>query len=492
VRAYAVFGGGGAKGAALAGCLKAAQDNKIDFRGYGGTSAGSMVALLAVVGYTGAELREVMIDKVPWKSVAAELERPKKESKEIMAVLSDPGLWMGWRLRKHQSMLQTLFTKLGFSDGSILSEAIFGLVQAKQSKLKREFTFDDLAQLGCPPLKVVASDLVNRKPVIFSNCGGDEQNGSVLNAIRASMSYPFAFQPVKHGSGYLVDGGLCSNLPVFLFNREHEIDRLGLLAFDTVQEIKPHAGEYGLFDLCKEIVDTALDAGDYLMRRTLSGVHRIPVEIPGRYDTFNMDLKSEDLDILYKIGIADTSTYIRTELAPWVQVESEIQALQARRAPEEDVQFVLGHFAGHMERETKLRGVRTHVMLPTDRQTRIVAYHFNMEHDADQDLELSIDGGCSGKCWTEKQPTYADLVDAADGKHEVVWKMTAAQQAKVKKSQKTMVSIPIFGPGSEEWLIGVLSADSETAVRLDEDSEELEKIFSIGQSWGVVLTAVLG
>jgi NTE family protein len=320
VRAYAVFGGGGAKGAALAGCLKAAQDNKIDFRGYGGTSAGSMVALLATIGYTGADLRDVMIHRIPWKEVAAELEAPKKASKQVIGILSNPGLGMGLQLWKHRAMLHTLFSEFGFSNGSILAEAIFGLVQARQPKLARGFTFNDVAVLGCPSLKIVASDLVNRKPVVFSNCGGDEQNGSVLDAMRASMSYPFAFQPVKHGSGYLVDGGLCSNLPVFLFNRERETDRLGLLAFDTVQKIKQPASEYGFFDLCKEMVDTALDAGDYLMRRTLSGVYRIPVVIPEKYDTFNLDLKPDDLDILYRIGIADTSTYMQTELGPWAQV----------------------------------------------------------------------------------------------------------------------------------------------------------------------------
>lgn len=96
MRAYAVFGGGGAKGAALAGCLKAAQDNKIDFRGYGGTSAGSMVALMAAVGYTGAELREVMTDKIPWKSVAAKSSvrrRNRKRSWQSSRILDC--LWVG-------------------------------------------------------------------------------------------------------------------------------------------------------------------------------------------------------------------------------------------------------------------------------------------------------------------------------------------------------------------------------------------------------------
>lgn len=62
MKAYGVFDGGGVKGTALAGCLAAAQDEKIEFQGYGGTSAGSIVALLAAVGYSGHELGGILVD----------------------------------------------------------------------------------------------------------------------------------------------------------------------------------------------------------------------------------------------------------------------------------------------------------------------------------------------------------------------------------------------------------------------------------------------
>jgi NTE family protein len=53
MQAYAVMDGGGVKGAALAGCLRAADDAGIEFIGFGGTSAGSIIAVLACVGFTG-------------------------------------------------------------------------------------------------------------------------------------------------------------------------------------------------------------------------------------------------------------------------------------------------------------------------------------------------------------------------------------------------------------------------------------------------------
>lgn len=63
MKAYGVFDGGGIKGAALAGALAAAEDQGIKFTGFGGTSAGSMVAFLAAVGYSGKELGEALISQ---------------------------------------------------------------------------------------------------------------------------------------------------------------------------------------------------------------------------------------------------------------------------------------------------------------------------------------------------------------------------------------------------------------------------------------------
>ena len=60
MKAYAIFDGGGVKGAALAGCLKAAEEQGIQFEGYGGTSAGALVATLAAVGYSADEIRTTL------------------------------------------------------------------------------------------------------------------------------------------------------------------------------------------------------------------------------------------------------------------------------------------------------------------------------------------------------------------------------------------------------------------------------------------------
>src|SRR6266508_3278438 len=62
-RAYAILAGGGVKGVALVGCLAAAQEFGFKFEGYAGTSAGSIVSLLASVGYTGAEIHALLTER---------------------------------------------------------------------------------------------------------------------------------------------------------------------------------------------------------------------------------------------------------------------------------------------------------------------------------------------------------------------------------------------------------------------------------------------
>src|SRR5260370_1586445 len=56
------------------------------------------------------------------------------------------------------------------------------------------------------PFRCVATDLVSGKEFVF-------QDGSLAEALRATMSIPGAFTPVHDGQRVYVDGGLVNNLP---------------------------------------------------------------------------------------------------------------------------------------------------------------------------------------------------------------------------------------------------------------------------------------
>jgi len=78
------------------------------------------------------------------------------------------------------------------------------------------------------PLKVVATDFWNREPVIF-------ESGDLAPAVRASMSLPAVFEPVRLGGRVLVDGGAVNPLPFDIIREDCDL----LIAVDVTGERVP-------------------------------------------------------------------------------------------------------------------------------------------------------------------------------------------------------------------------------------------------------------
>ncbi|PIN74905.1 hypothetical protein COV17_04520 [Candidatus Woesearchaeota archaeon CG10_big_fil_rev_8_21_14_0_10_36_11] len=82
-----------------------------------------------------------------------------------------------------------------------------GIVQGKKIKNKiRELVFDSEFKDLKIPLRVVAYNLTQKKKVVFSK-------GDVAEAVRASISIPGIFRPVKIGTSQYIDGGIADPTP---------------------------------------------------------------------------------------------------------------------------------------------------------------------------------------------------------------------------------------------------------------------------------------
>ena len=187
-----VLSGGGARGAAHVGVLKVLEEYRIPIDCITGTSMGSLVGTAYATGTTVTEMEEINA------SITTELLFKENPPREEMS------------MRRKQEDYNIFFTpELGVKSGSIhVGKGIVTGVQLetvlrKLSKVKGFHHFDDLPI----PLRVVATDLVNGKPVVF-------QEGELANVMRASMSVPGAVAPAEFGGMMLVDGMLTSNLPV--------------------------------------------------------------------------------------------------------------------------------------------------------------------------------------------------------------------------------------------------------------------------------------
>ena len=122
------------------------------------------------------------------------------------------GLYAGGTLPAYKDWLSTLdywevFNLLDFSlssKGFIKGEKVF--------KIIAPFIANKEIQDLDIPFVAVASDIINKRPVIY-------RNGSLRDAIRASVSIPTILHPIETKDGLLVDGGVVNPLPVDLVER---------------------------------------------------------------------------------------------------------------------------------------------------------------------------------------------------------------------------------------------------------------------------------
>ncbi|WP_303290282.1 patatin-like phospholipase family protein [Marinobacter sp. SS5-14b] len=188
-----VLSGGGAKGMAHVGVLRALEEMKVPVDMVVGTSAGSAVAALYASGMPVDEIEQRFIG-LDW--LASFRDDPGRVYKPLRRKQSD------WRL--------PLAPGLGISEDGIHVGG--GLVTGQNlgfilNELTRNAALvDDFDKLPIP-FRAVATDLETGVEVVIDS-------GNLADAIRASMSIPGVYAPVERGGRLLIDGGVANNLPV--------------------------------------------------------------------------------------------------------------------------------------------------------------------------------------------------------------------------------------------------------------------------------------
>jgi NTE family protein len=274
-----------------------------------------------------------------------------------------------------------------------------------------------------------------------------------------------------------VDGGLSSNLPAFLFHNEYRKTGFPVFAFDLTAEETDPPEQYGLKDFVGDMMSTALDAGDELLREVVKEVIHVPVPIPDRFDVLNFRISASERGELFGIGYQETGRKLSTLefLANIKKASDDLQkSLQARYGDPKLYEPVLASLARDIEKSTRAENVRAHLTLPTGRGTRIVVYSYGMitrrpdgklSYSTDAALELAEAAGCTGAAFTQKGPFVADLEEAS--RDPTPWGMTHLTHDLVPKDRKAMLSVPIWSDSGEEddldrIPVGTLSVDSTT------------------------------
>ena len=183
--------GGGAKGLAHIGVLQWFEDNHIPVDFIAGTSMGGLIGGFYATGYRPPEIRDI-VEQLDWNQV-----------------LSGAILYPDLSFRRKQDLRDYPNSlELGLRHGVSLpsglnsGQSVLALMDRYMLPYANPTNFNDLPV----PFRCVATDLISGKPVVFSN-------GSLSEALRATMSIPAVFAPLRKPGEIYADGGLLDNLP---------------------------------------------------------------------------------------------------------------------------------------------------------------------------------------------------------------------------------------------------------------------------------------
>ena len=286
-----VFSGGGLKDFALLGAYQVLEEKGFRFQRVAGTSAGAILACLVAAGYTAKEIEKIL-DKQDFKVLLD----PRK------TILPFP--LMKWLL---------LYWKMGLYQGKALEKFFFEILAAKGI-----YTFGDLP---AGTLKLVASDLTNGKMIILPDdlpyYGIVADSFPLARALRMSCGIPFFFEPVKlrvgGGDTIVVDGGVLSNFPMWIFDDsdgKRQLQVLGLKISRGHEEGHGHKIDNGL-DMFEALFLTMQTAHDerYISRKHEKDIIFIPVDDA---ITTKFDLSNEMKELLIEKGRTRTIQFLKT------------------------------------------------------------------------------------------------------------------------------------------------------------------------------------
>jgi NTE family protein len=186
-----VLSGGGAKGFAHIGVLKAIDKAGVQIDYIGGTSMGAIIGGLYAVGYSANQIEEIILktdfitllrDKLPRNSETF-FEKEHGEKTVISLPMQKGKIGLPKAISKGQNVLNLLLE-------------LFDSVDSNQ----------DFSKLSIP-FFCIATDVENGSPVLL-------ERGSLPISLRASGSFPSLLNPVEIAGKLLIDGGIANNFPV--------------------------------------------------------------------------------------------------------------------------------------------------------------------------------------------------------------------------------------------------------------------------------------
>jgi NTE family protein len=312
LRADFVFEGGGVKGIGLSGAYRELTDRGYTAECVAGTSAGAINAALVACGFTGPEVEDVALHRMKF---------PDFEDKTFLDRFGKPG------------EAAEFFRTRGMHSGDYFLNWM--------RELLKEKGITRFGQLRNPNatspertyrLQVIASDLSARSMLVLphdaAKIGCDPDDLEIALAVRMSMSIPIFFNPVTpvdhDGNQHvIVDGGLLSNYPIWLFDApgdaQPEFPTFGMLLVAPNQKapLVATAADAELADVSsdlgflKAMEATVTQAHDRFYVEQANYARTIPIPTLG-VKTTEFDISPERTQALFDSGKQAAAQFLST------------------------------------------------------------------------------------------------------------------------------------------------------------------------------------
>lgn len=258
-----VLSGGGSKGAAHIGVLKALLEEKIEIEAIAGTSSGSIIASLYAMGYSVKQMQEIFSS---YCSSMTDIDK--------LLPLKVIGCLFGNRLCiqgfcKGRALEKTVLKCATEKKVSDISDLKFSLVIPTVDVTTGEIVYFSNVKLKKEE-KITKKNLYDDHPSIY-------HSGDIAAIVRASCSLPAVFPPKKIHGKLLVDGGIRMNTPVSIL-KDMGLKKIIAVTFDGNKNRVSECNNIlsitmQSFDImCHQINKNELDSADVLIRPDVSDV----------------------------------------------------------------------------------------------------------------------------------------------------------------------------------------------------------------------------
>ena len=278
--------GGGARGIASIGILKAFEERHIVPTAIAGTSMGGIIGGLYAAGYSADQMIS------------------------LVNHIDFDGLFSNSPSRKYMFLTQR--EEMGRHFFSIRFDGLHPVIPKalsagqKLTNILTRYTIPanyrcggDFSKLPIP-FKTICTDIITGKEVIH-------EKGSLADAMRGTMGFPLAFTPLTDGDQLLMDGGMVTPIPVELV-QEMDPTTSYTVAINTSSPLKPKEKLVTPVDIANQV--TSIMTADKLEAQ-LAKADIVLTPSIDTVESTDFYLKNELIDVGYKTGIRAADSIIK-------------------------------------------------------------------------------------------------------------------------------------------------------------------------------------